>query len=727
MRVLKILGWLVGGIITVLIVGVALIWLFFDPNDYKQDIEQVVQDNTGRTFALNGDLKLSVFPWLAVQVGAASLGNAAGFGDTPMVTIEGARLGIKLWPLLGGRFEIGALELDAPRLVLIKTADGDNWSDISKNSTEEEATQTSSSGKLQASVASISIKNGSLSYEDRVAGTTTSISAFNFSTGKLAPGQPFDLTSGFSLQRGADLNLDAKLAANMTADIDASRYELKTPVITLQIKGPKQPAAGMPVTIQATTIVADTARSEYTINQPEVTVVMTGESYPEDGLPISIKAGSMLANLDAQTAQIAALIIDAAGAKLTGELHATKIIDAPAVTGSLQLAQVSPRELMPKFGVNVPTTADARTLQRFSMQMALTATEASVELKPLTLKLDDTTITGSVGIADLDAMAMRFDLLVDQVNLDRYLPPETKSDKKDVPSSEPVPIPAESIRDLNLRGKLAINSLTISKIPLTQLSVSMDASNNKLTMNPMQATVYEGRYRGNMLLDANGKLPRLTMEQHMEGINFAPLFTALFDTKRVSGRGNTNMILSAVGADSSAMKQSLSGTLDFNAKDGAIEGFDLWYEIRRARAVLKQQAIPARTSAERTAFTALSGTAQIHKGQINNQDLVAALQYLKVTGQGSANLSTDAVDYKLNVAVLKIPAEDKLAEQTQDIVGLTIPVRITGTLTDPKFRPDVEGLLKEKAKQRIEEEKEKVINKATEKLQNKLKGLLGGK
>lgn len=687
MRILKILGWVVGGVVALLVVGVALVALFFDPNDYKGDIETLVKDKTGRTFTLSGDLKLSVFPWLAVQVGPAALGNAQGFGDAPMVAIEGARLGVKLWPLLQGRFEISAVELDAPRFVLITTAEGNNWSDLGEDDTTETPADDPTSGKLEASVASIAIKNGSLSYEDRAAGTTTNISAFNFSTGRLEPGQPFDLDSSFTLQRGADLNLDAKLVANITADLDAERYQLSKPGITLLLKG---------------------------------------EDYPKNGLPVNIHAAAIVADLVAQTADVSAMNIEAAGATLAVELKATRIKDAPAATGTLKLAQVSLRELMPKFGVEAPTTSDANTLQRFSMDAAVNATDNSFELKPLTLKLDDTTLSGSAGIADLDAKALRFDLLVDHINLDRYLPPEDESEKQNAPSTEPTPIPADSIRDLNLRGKLAVNSLTISKIPLTRLSINMDASGNKLQLNPVQATVYEGKYRGNITLDANGKLPRLALEQHLDGINFAPLFTALFDTRRVAGRGNTNMNLSAVGTDTAAMKQSLTGTLDFNARDGAIEGFDLWYEIRRARALLKQQAIPARTGPERTAFTALSGTAQIDKGQVNNKDLVAALQYLKVTGQGSANLATDAVDYRLNATVQKIPAEDKLAEQTQDLSGLTIPVRITGTLTDLKVRPDVEGLLKEKAKQRIEEEKEKVIEKARDKLQDKLKGLFGG-
>ncbi|MGD9842726.1 MAG: AsmA family protein, partial [Steroidobacteraceae bacterium] len=52
MRILKIAGWLVGSIIALLIVGIALVALFFDPNDYKTEIETLVKDKTGRTFTL---------------------------------------------------------------------------------------------------------------------------------------------------------------------------------------------------------------------------------------------------------------------------------------------------------------------------------------------------------------------------------------------------------------------------------------------------------------------------------------------------------------------------------------------------------------------------------------------------------------------------------------------------------------------------------------------------
>lgn len=688
MRILKILGWLVGGIVVLLVIGVALVALFFDPNDYKTQIEQVVKDKTGRAFSLKGDLKLSVFPWLAVQVGPATLGNAAGFGDMPMVSIQGAKLGVRLRPLLGGQFEVGAVELDSPHIILIKNADGtNNWSDIGKTQ-DSETTETTQedSGKLNASIASFSLRNASLDYTDRTTNTQTQLSSFNVTTGKLEPGKPFDFKSNFKLQRGNGMNIDTQLSANITADMDNSLYDIK---------------------------------------QPDIALLLKSASYPK-GLNVNIKASSIAADLKAQIAQISALSIDADGAKMSAELQATQIVDAPQFTGTIKLAQVSIRELAPKFGITLPSTSDAQAFKRLSFEAGIAGSSKAVDLKPLTLHLDDSTMTGNVGIADFASTAIRFNLAVDRINVDRYLPAPVKEAAASQQSTAPTPIPVDLIRGLNIVGKFALNECTYKNMQLSKLNVGVDARDNKLQLDPLQATLYDGKYRGAVLVDANGKLPHLVLEQHLDGINFAPLLDALYKTKRMSGRGSVNMKLAGNGADTDAIKKTLAGMLDFNVKEGAINGFDLWYEIRRARAVLKQQSIPTRSGPEQTNFTSLSGSATVDNGQLSNKDLVAAMQYLKVTGQGSINLVSNGIDYQVNAAVMKIPAEDKLAEQTQDIAGLSIPVRITGTIADPKVRPDVAGLVKEKAKQRIDEEKQKLEEKAKDKLKDKLRGLLGG-
>jgi hypothetical protein len=51
-----------------------------------------------------------------------------------------------------------------------------------------------------------------------------------------------------------------------------------------------------------------------------------------------------------------------------------------------------------------------------------------------------------------------------------------------------------------------------------------------------------------------------------------------------------------------------------------------------------------------------------------------------------------------------------------------IPVRVTGTLTDYKIRPDLEAALKGEVKEKVKEKKEELKKKA----RDKLRELLGG-
>jgi len=54
------------------------VWWLVNPNDYKGRIAAAVKESTGRDLVLQGDIKLSVFPWIALELGPASLGIRRG-------------------------------------------------------------------------------------------------------------------------------------------------------------------------------------------------------------------------------------------------------------------------------------------------------------------------------------------------------------------------------------------------------------------------------------------------------------------------------------------------------------------------------------------------------------------------------------------------------------------------------------------------------------------------
>jgi AsmA protein len=731
MRIVKLIAWILGGLVALFVLAAVLVVLFVDPNDYRDRIEQAVENQTGRDLELTGELKLSVFPWISLHTGAASLGDAPGFGPEPFLSIQEAQVSVRFWPLLRGRVEAGKVRLVGARVRLITDAQGrNNWDDLGRRAPAETPTQT---GPIQLpTLSGVEIIDATLVQENHQTNTHRVLSQFNLETGRIAPGDPFDLDTSFQYQHSPDLSLQAQLSARITADPNAQRYSLADAAIELALKGPTYPAEGMPVKITADKIDSNLKDSRHTLEKFVLATRYKAKDAKGDGLPIELEAKAMNADLAAQTLTLSDLAMRVGDAQLKGNLRGEKIVNAPHLTGALQLPETSLKSLLAQAGIVLPQTRDPKAYERLSFEGEVDVTRTSAFINKAVLKLDDTTARGSVGIADFDSKALRFDLNVDRIDADRYRAPEPpKSEQKAAQGkpaepSKPAPIPVELLRTLNLRGNLKVGEATFAGMKFSDLQLGVNARDGKLQLQPLAAKMYDGRYQGDVTVDATGDVARIGMQQRVEGVNFASLLKDAFETTRISGKGNANLKVTAAGRTTDALLKTLDGTLEFAVNEGALEGADLWYEIRRARAVFKQEPIPARSGPARTTFDTLKGTGKFDDGVLTNNDLEASMQYLRIKGQGTIDLPKSLLDYRLTALVLRLPPEGTDATQMNELVDAEIPVRVTGSISDPKVRPDIEGYLKGQAKQRIEQEKKKVEEKVRTKVQDKLKGILGG-
>ncbi len=75
-RLLKIALTLLGTLIALVLIIILLIVFVIDPNHYKVPIADFVKNVTGRTLSIEGDIKLTVYPWLGFKLGKVSLSNA---------------------------------------------------------------------------------------------------------------------------------------------------------------------------------------------------------------------------------------------------------------------------------------------------------------------------------------------------------------------------------------------------------------------------------------------------------------------------------------------------------------------------------------------------------------------------------------------------------------------------------------------------------------------------
>jgi AsmA protein len=667
-RLVRYIALGIGGLIAVLVLALLAAWLLVDPNDYKERIAAAVKSSTGRELAMPGAIELSLFPWLALQIGPASLGNPAGFGAEPFAVVQRAALRVKLLPLLRGQVQVGRIEIDGLDLRLAKNAAGKgNWEDFAN----ESGPATPTGKKQPLDLAGIVIRNSRIGYDDVV------VQNLGLDVGRVETGKPIAVKLALDLidEKGAQ-PLPVAGAFDASLDAAAERFHLTS----LRLDG-KLPA-------------------------------QSGKS----AVPWQFAAPDL--NLDTAAQTLTAAHFDArlASAQVAGRLAGTKIIDAPELRGEFTLQPVALRQLLQELGIAAPVTRDAQVLGKLSAQGAFGYAGDEASAHDLALRLDDSTVTGGFSMR-LGTSAMNFDIAIDRIDLDRYLPPP-QAPAAQVAKKAPFELPTDALAPLLARGRVAIRQAKIAGVALADLSVAVDAKDRVTRIAPAKAQLYGGQYSGDITIDSRASEPTLKIEQTMTGIDVARLLDDFAATRRLSGKGNVTTSLIARGRNSDALMKSLTGKASVNLVDGAVEGADVWYAIAQAQSLLSQRTLASVANRKRTPFDSFKVSADIAAGVATSRDLNIASQQLRVTGQGSANLVTQALDYRVIATVLKAPPGAGGAEVP---TLAAIPVNITGSFDDPKLRPDLAGIAKAKVKEELDKHKEEL----QQKLQDKLKGLFG--
>ncbi|HUO82556.1 MAG TPA: AsmA family protein [Gammaproteobacteria bacterium] len=667
-RGLKIFGIVAGVVLGLVVLAMLLVALFFDPNDYKDDIAAAAEEETGRELSIDGDLSLSLFPWLAIGVGHATLSNAPGFGDEPFAEIDGASLSLRLLPLLLRReIEIGTVRLDGLSLDLQVDANGrSNWEDLADDEAPEPAPEEEGAPP-SISVHAVEVSDARVSYTDAAAGTRYVLEDFDFETGTLEPGEPFEVVSSFAIESSEPaLRAQVRLDTRAAVDIENGRFTLEAPQLDLEVSGEAVPG--------------------------------------EDAMQIAVAADAVAIDTEAQTLALDALVVKLPGLEARVQASGTRIVDAPQVTGELVVPEFSPRELLSALDMPLET-ADPGALGAASLEAKIAYGEDGLALDDLGARLDDTRITGELRMPAAEDAPLRFAFTVDAIDLDRYLPPEDEDDAGADDAAAPiddVEIPVDTLRGLLLDGSLEIGEVVLSEMRLQNVRLVVRSDGGTLRLHPLEAGFYGGRYVGDIRLDVAASPPRVSLDEHVEGIQVGALTRDMYELERISGTASGDLVLSAAGANVGQMRRTLDGTVKLALAEGAIEGIDIWHEIRKARALIPgQPAAPGREGPPRTEVTELRASGTVDKGILHNDDLVAKLPFLNVTGQGDINLPEATVDYRLRATVVSKP---ELEAQTGALGGKTIPVAITGTLSEIKVRPDVSAALKQEARDRVERE-----------------------
>ena len=350
------------GLIVVLAVAALVITLIYiKTNDYKDSITNKLKEETGRDFRIEGDINLSYYPWLGLDVAGLSVANAKGFGDKPFLKTKTVNARVKLLPLLRKEVEMDTFVLHGATINLAKNEQGvTNWDDLVK---KEESTEKSKQPSPLAALVlgGIDIKDANVVWDDKQQSIQYKVSNANISTGELKFGEPINLSADLNLSASKPaLSADVQFKGIVAYEDDGDVLLLKPMMLEAKVKGKKIPG---------------------------------GEALVKLSSEISV-------DLDKEVAELNALDLNAFDTQLQGKLNASAILSGkPEVAGELAIKGKDLSQLLKIFEIEPLASQIAKMADKsFDINSVFNADTSrnDVDLSKLDIALLGNTINAEV-------------------------------------------------------------------------------------------------------------------------------------------------------------------------------------------------------------------------------------------------------------------------------------------------------------------------------------------
>ena len=732
-----------GVVVGVAAAGIAYVAATFDPNDYKDEIVKVVKDRTQRNLRLDGDIKLAFYPNIGVDIGKVSLSEFQN--DREFAAIESARVSLALLPLLRRQFVVDEVALSGLQARLVMRKDGTTNIDDLLGQTERKGLQakqkTSAASPIKFDIASISIKHAGFTYRDEGSGTQYTIKNVNLDTGRVAPGTPSEVVLATGVQANqSKLDVDVKLKTTLTFDPDRQKFLLQA--LELQVRGAVQDVSDLEVEASGE-VGADLAKQEFEAKNFALvasgkksngkfeakldapSLKLAGDKYSMSKLAVLAAMedafGSVAANLSIPGIEGSAQSFNARTLSLDVELKRPDqtfnvTINSP-FSGSVKAQQFNLDDIT----VGVKATGDKLPGKSLSSEMKgsvhVDAAKQEVQAN-LAGGLLQSKIKARIGANGFAAPAIKFDVEADQIDADLFMPSKASGSQTPQAAQREDKLDLSALRSLDLNGSLRVGSLKLMNVTTTQLRADVRAVSGVLDINPMSASLYQGKMSGSLRVKAQGT-PSIAIVQSLNGVNVAPLIKDAADLEVLEGRGNVGLNLAAQGNTVSAMKQALNGSASLSLANGAIKGINLTKLVQGMQSLSKdtQAQTLGVDKSEKTEFSEFKASFRVRNGVAHNDDLTVRSTVLRLSGSGDVDIGHSSVNYD---------AKATLAKTDQGRTA-TLPINVSGPFDAIKFRIDYGAMLADVVKQRVDEKKEKVKedlkSKVQEELQKNLKGL----
>jgi len=294
-----------------------------------------------------------------------------------------------------------------------------------------------------------------------------------------------------------------------------------------------------------------------------------------------------------------------------------------------------------------------------------------------------------------------FDINLDKINVDRYLPPPSPKGAAKEEKGKAAPAASKKtdyapLRKMVLNGTAKIGMLTAMGAKVEDVNVKISGKNGIFHVDPLTAKVYQGGVTAKTALDVRQDVPKTTVDFQTKGVQAGPLLRDVLKKDLLEGTANADASIQMEGDDPELIKRSLDGKGQFLFADGAIKGIDLAAMARDAKAMVGLAKDVGQKS--KTDFSELNAPFTITKGLVNTTGTTMTSPLLRVQATGKANLVDESLDMRVET---KLVGSLKGQGDTKQREGITVPILVTGTFSSPIFAPDMKGIAEKAIQDRL--------------------------
>lgn len=234
-RMLKFAALAAAAFLLLLLAAGMVVRARVDPNDYKDDLVRLVQEQHQRTLAIPGTMTLTFWPRIGARLGRITLSERASSAE--FAAIDNARVSVALLPLLlRQQVVVDRVDIRGVRARVVRLPDGSmNTGDLTSAHMARGASTGGAAGRaaVQVAIASIRVSNAQVVFDDRKSARQYQITHLNIDSGPIARGTPsrIKLSANVAVNRPAlstALTLTARFMPSLAqrrvtfSDVDAN-------------------------------------------------------------------------------------------------------------------------------------------------------------------------------------------------------------------------------------------------------------------------------------------------------------------------------------------------------------------------------------------------------------------------------------------------------------------------------------------------------------------------